>query len=133
MANRLKTILPNVIFDAQSAFMSNRLITNNTTVAFEMLHRMRNRRKGKIRHMAVKLDISKAYDQVEWSFLWQIMLKIGLLVQWVHMAMEIVQTLTRSSLMVILKDILLQPVESNKVTLFPLIFFCYVLKVCPLC
>ena len=133
MANRLKTILPNVIFDAQSAFMSNRLITNNTTVAFEMLHRMRNRRKWKIRHMAVKLDISKAYDQVEWSFLWQIMLKIGLLVQWVHMAMEIVQTLTRSSLMVILKDILLQPVESNKVTLFPLIFFCYVLKVCPLC
>ena len=78
MANRLKTILPNVISNAQSAFVPNRLIIDNTTVAFEMLHRMRNWRKGKIGHIAVKLDISKAYDQVEWSFLWQIMLKIGL-------------------------------------------------------
>lgn len=28
--------------------------------------------------MAVKLDISKVYDRVEWNFLKQIMLKIGL-------------------------------------------------------
>lgn len=65
MANRLKTILPNVISDAQSTFVTYRLITNNTTVAFEMLHHMRNRRKGKLGHMAVKLDISKVYDRVE--------------------------------------------------------------------
>lgn len=62
MANVLKTILPKVISDAQSAFVPNRLITDNATVAFEMLHHMQNQRKGKIRHMVVKLDISKAYD-----------------------------------------------------------------------
>ena len=45
--------------------MPNKLITDNTTVAFELLHRMRNRRRGKKGHMAVKLDISKAYDRVE--------------------------------------------------------------------
>ena len=48
--------------------------------------------------MAVKLDISKAYDRVEWSFLRQTMLKIGLPVQWVDMAMETVQTATYSVL-----------------------------------
>lgn len=60
LANCLKTILPQVISDSQSAFVPERLITNNTIVAFEMLHRMRNRRRGKVGHMAVKPDISKA-------------------------------------------------------------------------
>ena len=58
IANRLKHVLPNIISESQSAFVPNRLITDNTTVAYEILHRMRMRRKGKVGQMAVKLDIS---------------------------------------------------------------------------
>ena len=65
IANRLKLILPNVILDSQSAFVPNRLITDNTTVAFEVLLRMRNKRIGRKGQIAIKLDISKAYDIVE--------------------------------------------------------------------
>ena len=65
LANHLKMVLPNVIFDSQSAFVLGRLIIDNTTVAFKMLHCMRNRRHGKVGHMTLKLDISKAYDRVE--------------------------------------------------------------------
>ena len=65
LANRLKVILPNVISDAQSAFVPGRQITDNTTVAFEVLYKMRNKRKGKKWQMAIKLDISKAYDRVK--------------------------------------------------------------------
>ena len=65
LANKLKVILPNVISDAQSAFVPDRQIIDNTTVTFEVLHRMRNKRKGKKWQMAIKLEISKGYDQVE--------------------------------------------------------------------
>ena len=73
LGNQLKPILPNVIFDSQSAFVPGRTITNNTTVAFEILHHLRNRTKGKKGHMAVKVDISKAYDRVEGEFLQRMM------------------------------------------------------------
>ena len=98
MASRLKRVLPNVISEAQSAFVPNRLITDNTTVAYELLHRMRNKRRGKVGQMAVKLDVSKAYDRVEWSFLRGIMLKLGLDHRWVNLAMETVTTASYSIL-----------------------------------
>ena len=48
--------------------------------------------------MVVKLDISKAYDQVEWVFLQKVMLKLGLDEKWVQLAMETVCTATYSVL-----------------------------------
>ena len=65
LANHLKIIFPNVISDSQSSIVPQQLITDNTTVTYEILHRMRNKRRGKKGQMAVKLDISKAYDRVE--------------------------------------------------------------------
>ena len=92
LANQLKLIFPNVISNSQSGFVPNQLITDNTTIAFEVLHRMRNKRTGKKGQMAIKLDISKVYDPVEWSFLRSIMLRLGIDDQWVRLAMEAVCT-----------------------------------------
>ncbi|XP_075645036.1 uncharacterized protein LOC142616028 [Castanea sativa] len=47
LANRLKIILPKIISNAYSAFVPDRLITDNTIVAFEVLHKMQNHRRGK--------------------------------------------------------------------------------------
>ena len=62
LANRLKQILPNIISSTQSAFVPGRLITNNVLVAYETLHTMHSWKKGKKGSLALKLDISKAYD-----------------------------------------------------------------------
>ena len=88
LANRVKGTVPNIISNAQSAFVPNRLITDNTTVAYEMLHRLGNKRQEKVGHMAIKLDISKAYDRVEWEFLRNIMLKMIFSAKWVDQAMQ---------------------------------------------
>ena len=69
LANRLKKLLPNIITKQQSAFIKDRLITDNILIAFESLHSMQNHTSAKDGYMAFKLDMSKAYDWVEWSFL----------------------------------------------------------------
>ena len=91
-------ILPDVISDAQSAFVLDRQIIDDTTITFEVLHRIRKKRKGKKRQMAIKLDISKDYDRVEWEFLRQIMIKIRLDERWVRLAMQTVCTTSYSIL-----------------------------------
>ncbi|KAL0011886.1 hypothetical protein SO802_006994 [Lithocarpus litseifolius] len=77
VANRLKTVLQDIMCENQSAFVSNRLITDNVLVAHELMHHINRKKKGKCGEMALKLDMSKAYDRVEWGCLQQIMAKLG--------------------------------------------------------
>ena len=65
LANRLKTILQTMIAPSQSAFIPNRLIKYNIIVGYECLHKIRYSKGKKKGLVALKLDISKAYDRVE--------------------------------------------------------------------
>ena len=65
IANRLKKILPTIISDTQSAFVIGRLIIDNVIVAFEAMHHISQKKGGRVGEMALKLDVSKAYDRVE--------------------------------------------------------------------
>ncbi|CAB4264091.1 unnamed protein product [Prunus armeniaca] len=77
LSNYLKLILNDVIGVHQSAFVPGRMIFDNSIVAFEVLHHMHNRTHGKLGFQALKLDMSKAYDRVEWGFLETIMNNMG--------------------------------------------------------
>ena len=65
LANRLKRILPKIITEHQSAFTKDHLILDNIIIAFESLHCMQNHKSEKDGYMALKLDMSKAYNRVE--------------------------------------------------------------------
>ena len=65
LANRLKRVLDAVIDESQSTFVPGRLIIDNVIVAFETMHYIDQRKKGKEALMAEKLDMSKAYDRVK--------------------------------------------------------------------
>ena len=65
LANRLRKVLPHIISDFQSAFQLDKALSDNILVAFELLHHMKRTKSGKIGHMALKLDMSKAYDRLE--------------------------------------------------------------------
>ena len=57
-------------------------------VAFEIMNSISQKRSGKIVAMALKLDMSKAFDRVEWSCLEKIMTKMGFQPRWISMVMS---------------------------------------------
>ncbi|KAL5547855.1 hypothetical protein UlMin_003086 [Ulmus minor] len=65
MANMLKVWLDELILENQSAFVGGRLIHDNIIAGFEGIHLMKHGRLGNGKKMALKLDMSKAFDQVE--------------------------------------------------------------------
>jgi hypothetical protein len=90
----LKVILPNIISEEQSAFVSGRMITNNLISAYECLHFMKRNRSKKNSFCALKLDMMKAYDRVEWDYLEAIMIKLGFSQQWVGIVMNMVRSVS---------------------------------------
>nr|XP_023881744.1 uncharacterized protein LOC111994118 [Quercus suber] len=98
LANRLKSILPSVVSENQSAFQAGRVITDNILMAFETLHYMKHHQSGKSGFMALKLDMSKAYDRVEWKYLELIMKGMGFADRWVALMMECISIVSYSIL-----------------------------------
>ena len=46
IANRLKVILPDIISPNQSAFVPDRMITDNVLLAYELTRHMQNKKSG---------------------------------------------------------------------------------------
>ena len=96
LANRLKQLLPHIISENQSDFISEHLITDNVLVTFETMHHINQKKSGKVGEMVVKLDMSKTYDRVEWGCLEKIMLKMGFHVKWINIMMSCVRSVSYS-------------------------------------
>ena len=96
LANRFKKFLPSLITEHQYAFAKDRLISNNIMVAFETLHHMKQHNSGRHGFMAIKLNMIKAYDRVEWVYLERLMEKMGFCARWIALMMSCVKTVSYS-------------------------------------
>ncbi|KAA3486186.1 reverse transcriptase [Gossypium australe] len=96
IANHFRKVLEQCIDGAQSAFVLGRLISDNVLLAYEILHTLKRKKLGKKGWMAVKLDMSKAYDRVEWSFVQEIMRKMGFDPNWINSIMNCIAAVSYS-------------------------------------
>ena len=98
LANRLKKILPHIISNTQSVFPSNKEILDNILVAFESLHHLKSKKSRKKGFLAIKLDMSKSYDRVEWVYILKLMEKMGFTRKWIQLISECISTISYSIL-----------------------------------
>ena len=55
---------------------------------------MKNKKSKKMGFMAMKLDMSKAYDRVKWRYVGRIMEKLGFCNRWVSLVLECITTVS---------------------------------------
>lgn len=77
IVNRLKIYIDDIISAFQTSFISGRNIQENIIVAQEMMHTM-NHMKGKTRAFVIKVDLNKAYDNLNWQFMEKILNEVGI-------------------------------------------------------
>jgi hypothetical protein len=96
IANRLRLILDEIIAPTQSAFIPGRLITDNALMAFECIHSIQTGGAARSKFCAYKLDMAKAYDRVDWSFLEGVLAKLGFQSKWIRWVMACVTSVRYS-------------------------------------
>lgn len=64
LSNKIQLLLQSIISLSQSAFVSGRAISDNVLITHEILHYLRMSGAKKHVSMAVKTDMSKAYDRI---------------------------------------------------------------------
>ena len=79
MANRLAPHLNSMVATNQSAFIQGRCIHDNFMLVQQTIKVLHRR---KISSLFLKLDISKAFDSVSWSFLIEILSHLGFSATW---------------------------------------------------
>lgn len=94
MVNRMKSLLPTLIADFQTAFVPGRHMDDNILVAHELTHAINKQRRGNNHLAALKLDMNKGYDRVRSNFLLKVLQAYSFPDHWLKMIRECISRST---------------------------------------
>lgn len=96
LAKRLQPLLEALITETQSAFVPKRAISDNVLIIHEMLHYLKTSKAKKHFYMAIKTDMSKIYDRLEWDFIKMAILRFGFHPIWTEWIMQCITIVSYS-------------------------------------
>ncbi|GJT84525.1 RNA-directed DNA polymerase, eukaryota, reverse transcriptase zinc-binding domain protein [Tanacetum coccineum] len=79
LANRLVTVLGDIVNEVQSAFVADRQILDGPFILNELVHWSKRKKK---QSLVYKVDFEKAYDSVRWDYLDDILRNFGFGEKW---------------------------------------------------
>lgn len=83
LSERLAPLLPIRTAPNQSGFVKGRLLSDNVLLAQEIIRDLANSSPSP--NVAIKLDMAKAYDRVQWPFFIKILRKMGFEEKWISL------------------------------------------------
>ncbi|OMO53937.1 reverse transcriptase [Corchorus capsularis] len=86
LVNRMRPILQRIIGPFQNSFLAGRSTTDNILITQEIVHTLSNL-KGRKGAMILKIDLQKAYDNVSWEFLHEVLNFFGFPTQLISLIM----------------------------------------------
>ena len=92
---RLRTFLNKLISPLQIAFVQGRRGIDNTIIAQEVIHSI-SKKRGKVGYMVLKIDLEKAYDKFEWSFIRDMLFRVNFPLDLIEVIMSCVSMVSTS-------------------------------------
>jgi len=89
LANRLAPLLDSMVATNQSAFIRGRCIHDNFMLVQQTIKVLHHR---KVSSLFLKLDISKAFDSVAWSFLLEVLAHLGFSNGWCNLIANLLKS-----------------------------------------
>eukprot|EP00253_Pinus_taeda_P028735 PITA_28735 len=86
-ANRLKPLLPMLVSPEQSGYVEGRQIMDGIILSNEIIHSLKHNKQA---GMLLKLDLSKAFDKLSWSYIHQMLIAFGFCSSWVRWIMSLI-------------------------------------------
>ena len=107
---RLRPYLDKLISPCQIAFVLGRKGIDNAIIVQEVIHTL-SKKKGKVGYMALKINLKKVYDKLEWSFIRDMLMRVNMPMDLVDIIMSCVTTI---STLIIFNGEALEPIYSSK-------------------